>query len=288
MLYGALEAGGTKMICSLGDENGNISDRARFDTRLPEETIPQLIEYFSGKPIQALGIGSFGPLDLNPASMTYGHITTTPKKGWENYPLLQAFKNALHVPVQIDTDVNAAALAEQRLGAARGVNSCLYVTIGTGVGGGLMIDNKLVHGLMHPEFGHMILRSAPNDPAPDGFCAFHKGCLEGLASGTAMRKRWRTPAEELALTHPAWQIEAYYLAQMCVNAIAVFSPEKIVLGGGVMQKPGLIEMVREQMPELLGGYWQSSSLERLDSYVVLPGLGNNSGAAGALLLAAQA
>ena len=209
MLLGALEAGGTKMICSFGDEHGHITDRARFDTRQPEETIPRLIRYFGEKPIEALGIGSFGPLDLNPASVSYGSITTTPKKGWEFYPLLRVFREALRVPVHIDTDVNAAALAEQRLGAAKDVKSCLYVTVGTGVGGGLMIDGRLVHGLIHPELGHMQLRAAPDDPAPDGFCAFHKGCLEGLASGTAMRRRWNTaasPGRTRGCTHSgAWR-----------------------------------------------------------------------------------
>ncbi len=286
MLLGALEAGGTKMICSLGDEQGHLLDRARFETWSPEETMPELLHYFAGKGIDALGIGSFGPLDLNPSSPTYGCITTTPKAKWQHYPLKKAFEDALNVPVALDTDVNAAVLAEQRLGAARGVSTCLYVTVGTGIGGGVMVNGELVHGLIHPELGHMLLRPAKDDPAPDGFCPFHASCAEGLASGTAIRKRWGVRAEELPLEHPAWQLEADYLAQLCMNALAVFSPEKIILGGGVMQKAGLIGLVRQSLQRMAGGYWQHKMLEEgLDEYIVLPALNGNSGAIGALLLA---
>ena len=288
MLLGALEAGGTKMICSLGDEQGHLLDRARFDTRSPEETMPELIRYFSGKGIAALGIGSFGPLDLNSQSPTFGYITTTPKEKWQNFPLKKAFEDALHVPVALDTDVNAAMLAEQRLGAAQAVSTCLYVTVGTGIGGGVMVNGQLVHGLIHPELGHMLLIPAKDDPTPQGFCPFHVSCAEGLASGTAINKRWGVKAEDLPLSHPAWQLEADYLAQLCMNALAVFAPEKIILGGGVMQKSGLIELVREKLTQLAGGYWQHEMLEeKLNEYLVLPGLNGNSGAVGALLLAAD-
>ncbi len=288
MLLGALEAGGTKMICSLGDEQGHLLDRARFETRSPEETMPELLQYFAGKGIDALGIGSFGPLDLKPSSPTYGCITTTPKVKWQHYPLKKAFEDALNVPVALDTDVNAAVLAEQQLGAARGVGTCLYVTVGTGIGGGVMVNGELVHGLIHPELGHMLLRPAKDDPAPDGFCPFHVSCAEGLASGTAIGKRWGTRAEELPLEHPAWQLEADYLAQLCMNALAVFSPEKIILGGGVMQKAGLIGLVRQSLQRMAGGYWQHKMLgEGIDEYIVLPALNGNSGAIGALLLASS-
>lgn len=287
MLLGALEAGGTKMICSLGDETGKIFSRERFETRAPADTMPKLLAYFASQPIRALGIGSFGPLDLDPASAAYGAITNSPKKEWVGYPLLTAFRKALAVPVALDTDVNAAALAEYRLGAGRGANSCVYFTIGTGIGGGLCIDGRLIHGLTHPEMGHMPLKPHADDPSPEGFCPFHRGCAEGLASGTAMRARWGMPAQELPSGHIAWLLEAFYLAQMCVCVSAVCSPGRIILGGGVMQRDGLIEQVREEMLTQMGGYWPVLAQE-IARRVTLPALGQDSGAAGALLLAVDA
>ena len=290
MRLGALEAGGTKMICSVGNEQGEILVRERFDTLSPDETMPGMIEFFQKQQVEKLGIGCFGPLDLNPASPDFGSITTTPKLSWRNYPIYQAFKEALNIPVSIDTDVNVAVLAEQRLGAAQGKKNCLYLTVGTGIGGGVMIDGQLVHGLMHPEAGHFPLCVIEGDPMPKGCCPYHQtaGCAEGLASGTAMRKRWGVPAETLPLEHQAWQMEAGYLAQLCVTATALFSPEIIVLGGGVMQKEGLIELVRGKLADYLGGYWQHPVLQHPEQYLVLPGLGNNAGATGALLLAMEA
>ncbi len=289
MVLGALEAGGTKMVCSIGNERAQVLDKQSFPTRTPEETVPQMIEYYRGKGIEALGIGSFGPLDLNKQSETYGYITSTPKTGWINYPLLPALSGALSVPAELDTDVNAAALAEVSMGAAKGLRSCLYVTVGTGIGGGLIVEGNLVHGLVHPEFGHMLMRAAAGDPAPDGFCPYHKGCLEGCASGPAIEKRWGKSAKELAPDHPAWTVECEYLAQMCVNAIVSFSPECIVLGGGVMQQEHLFPRIRKRTLELLGGYVRTPRIEReIDSYIVSPGLGVNSGVTGALLLALRA
>lgn len=289
MILGALEAGGTKMVCSIGTEEGAVLDRVSFPTRTPEETIPPMIEYFTGKGIVGLGIGSFGPLDLKRGSATYGHITSTPKPGWQNYPLLGALREALQVPAEIDTDVNAAALAEYQMGAARGLSSCLYVTVGTGVGGGLVVENQLVHGLVHPEFGHMLLRVAPEDTLPEGVCPYHSGCLEGLASGPAIERRWGVSAKELGEDHPAWDLEAEYLAQMCVNAIVCLSPERIVLGGGVMQQMHLFPRIHRRVQQLLGGYVRSEMvLEHIDQYIVAPGLDINSGVTGALILAKRA
>lgn len=289
MLFGALEAGGTKMVCSIGDENLNILDRAVFPTVTPDVTIPEMIRYFRSHSISALGIGTFGPVDLNETSDTYGYITTTPKPHWANTPILTDMKNALNVPALIDTDVNAAALAEFTAGAAKGLKSCLYVTIGTGIGGGLIIENNLVHGLVHPELGHMLLRPSPDDPAPDGFCPFHKGCLEGLASGPAIEKRWGESTKTLEEGHHVWALEAEYLAQMCVNAVVCFSPEKIVLGGGVMHRTHILPMIRQRVQQLLNGYIQSDALIRdIEHYIVSPGLGDASGVTGALILARQA
>ena len=289
MRLGTLEAGGTKMVLSVGNENNELLEQTSIPTETPAKTIPAMVEWFKSKDIIALGIGSFGPVDLNPKSQTYGYITSTPKQGWTNQPLLPTLQESLHVPAMIDTDVNAAALAEWKLGAAKGLNSCLYVTIGTGVGAGLVVEGHLVHGLLHPEMGHMLLQPAKNDPTPDGFCPFHKGCLEGLASGPAIAKRWGRKAYELPQDHEAWELEAWYLAQMCMNAICTLSPEKIILGGGVMQQKHLFPMIRKKTQELLNGYIRHQAiLEKIDAYITEPGLGTRSGATGALLLAKQA
>ncbi len=289
MRFGTLEAGGTKMVLSVGNEDNELLEQTSMPTEAPEKTIPAMIDWFRDKDISSLGIGTFGPVDLNPASPTYGWITKTPKPGWSNKPLLPPMRDELGVPALIDTDVNAAALAEWQLGAAKGLKSCLYVTVGTGVGAGLVIEGRLVHGLVHPELGHMMLRQEAGDPAPDGFCPYHRGCLEGLAAGPAMEKRWGRKAYELPPDHEAWDLEAAYLAQMCMNAICAFSPEKIILGGGVMQQKHLFPMIREKTLSLLNGYVQAAQiLERIDSYIVEPGLGTRSGAIGALLLAQQA
>lgn len=290
MLIGALEAGGTKMVCSIGNPQGGVLQRASFPTLSPEVTVPQIVEFIGKFDVKALGIGSFGPLDLNPASPTYGSITLTPKTEWQNYPLLSVLKEKLGVPAGIDTDVNAAALAEFTMGAGKGLSSLLYVTVGTGVGGGLVIGGQLVHGLVHPELGHMILAPLEGDAMPDGVCPFHRHCLEGLASGPAIEKRWGLSAKLMTEDHPAWELEAAYLAQMCANMIVTMSPEVIVLGGGVMQQMHLFPRIREKTLALLGGYVSSPRItpEGMNSYIVPPALGVNSGVIGALLLGARA
>ena len=289
MRFGTLEAGGTKMVLSVGDENNELLEQASIPTETPEKTIPRMIGWFRDKGIAALGIGSFGPVDLRKASPTYGWITRTPKPGWSGQPLLPPLRDELGVPALIDTDVNAAALAEWKLGAARGLDGCMYVTVGTGIGAGLVIEGKLVHGLVHPELGHMLLCPEPEDQTPVGFCPYHRNCLEGLASGPAMEKRWGIKAYQLPPEHPAWDLEAAYLAQMCMNAICAFSPQKIILGGGVMQQKHLFPRIREKTLTLLNGYVQAKEiLEDIDRYIVEPGLGTKSGATGALLLAQEA
>lgn len=289
MLLGALEAGGTKMVCSTGDETGRVFTFEHFPTTTPEETVPKIIAFFRNAGIDALGIGSFGPVDLDEASPTYGYITSTPKDGWRYYPLRSALTDALSVPTGFDTDVNCATLAEYELGAAVGKSSCVYVTVGTGVGGGIVAENKLVHGLVHPEIGHFWLRPHPDDPSPHGFCPFHDGCLEGLANGPSIEKRWGVKAQLLPKDHPAWRLEAYYLAQMCTTLTVILSPQKIVLGGGVMQQEHLFPPIREHVQEMLGSYVQHRAiLESIDDFIVPPGLGTRSGVTGALLLAARA
>lgn len=290
MLIGALEAGGTKMVCSIGNHNGEILQRASFPTTDPETTIAQIVDFIGKFNVQALGIGSFGPLDLRADSPTYGYITSTPKPGWSHYPLMPELSRRLGVPAKIDTDVGAAALAEFKLGAGKGKRSLLYVTVGTGVGGGLIAEERLVHGLVHPEIGHMFLAPMPNDSMPDGVCPFHRGCLEGLASGPAIEKRWGLSAKLMSEDHPAWDLEATYLAQMCANMILTVSPEVIVLGGGVMQQMHLFPKIREKTLKLLGGYVASPAVTRegIDDYIVPPALSVNSGVTGALLLGVEA
>ena len=289
MILGALEAGGTKMVCAIGDENGNIFERASFPTNDPESTMEAMIGFFREKKIEALGIGSFGPLCLDKNDPDYGNITTTPKLIWKNFPLRRRFAEALGVPVGIDTDVNAAALGEATFGAGKGCGTVVYYTIGTGVGGGVLAEGRLHHGLVHPEMGHIVMRPHADDPAPKGFCPYHDSCLEGMASGPAIEKRWGVSARELPEDHAAWDVEAEYLAQMCVNTILMFSPERIILGGGVMHQMHLFPKVRRRTLELLGGYVAAPAItERIDEYIVSPGLGDNAGAVGSLMLAKAA
>ncbi len=288
-LYGALEAGGTKMVLAIVDDQGRIRERVSLPTREPEETVPEMVDFFRQYPIGALGIGCFGPLDLNPASAAYGRITTTPKLAWRNYPILPVFKEKLGVPTGLETDVNGAAIAEAALGAAKGVENCLYVTVGTGVGGGLIIHGRPVHGLIHSEIGHIPVIPMKEDPMPQGICPYHGCCLEGMASGPAIEKRWGVSGKELPEGHPAWELESAYLAQLCANAIYSFSPEKIILGGGVMQKKFLLPMIREKTAAALNGYIAHPAVEAgLRDLIVEPGLGTDSGILGAYLLARQA
>ncbi|MBQ8092023.1 MAG: ROK family protein [Clostridia bacterium] len=289
MYFGALEAGGTKMVLAIMDENGNETERESIPTRTPDETMPEMIRFFSEVPIAALGIGGFGPLNLDKKSAAYGSIMETPKLAWRHYPLMKTFEDALHVPVGIDTDVNAAALAEARLGAARGLESCLYVTVGTGIGGGVIANGRPVHGMMHPEIGHIMVTPDPADPMPNGVCPYHPHCLEGLAAGPSMEKRWGISAKELPHDHKAWDIESTYLAQLCAYAILALSPEKIILGGGVMQQKFLLPLIRQKTVKLLNGYIAHPNFEDgLETYIVEPGLGTRSGITGAYLLAREA
>ena len=286
MRYGAIEAGGTKMVLAVADERLHILVRKTLPTKTPEETVPEMLAFFRENKVDALGIGSFGPLDLNPASEGFGSITKTPKLAWRDYPLLQVFRDELQIPCAIDTDVNAAALCEAEMGAGKGLKNCVYVTVGTGIGGGVYCEGKLVHGLMHPEVGHMLLRAHPGRDHPDGFCPYHKGCLEGAASGPAIEKRWGKNARELPPDHPAWALEAHYLAQMCMNLMMTVSPEKIILGGGVMGQEHLFPMIRKELMRLINGY--IPCVQNAEELVVPPVCYPDSGLMGSLLLAKKA
>lgn len=283
MRLGALEAGGTKMVCAIGNEHGEIFERISISTEHPEVTMPKLIEYFQDKKIEALGIGCFGPIDLNRSSETYGYITTTPKLAWTNYNIVGAFQEALGIPVGFDTDVNGSALGEATWGITKGLENSIYITIGTGVGVGVISNGKLLHGMMHPEGGHVILRKHPEDHY-EGKCPFHKACLEGLAAGPAIEARWGKKGAELADRSEVWELEAYYIGQALVNYVMMLSPERIILGGGVMHQEHMMPLVREELLKQMNGYVQTKELTDIDNYVVLPSLDDNQGIMGALKL----
>jgi fructokinase len=286
MIYGGIEAGGTKWVCAIGDGPGNLRETVTFPTTTPVETIGRAAGFFTrADGLAAVGVGSFGPIDVRRSSPTWGSITTTPKAGWAHTDVVSALGLALGLPVAFDTDVNAAALGEQRWGAAIALDTFCYITVGTGIGGGGMSNGRLLHGLLHPEFGHMRI---PHDRARDPFegaCPYHGDCFEGLASGGALRQRWGRSAEDLD-DAAAWELEAEYLALGLVNVVCTLSPQRIILGGGVMKRPGLLALVRARMRELLAGYIAAPELtDAIDDYVVAPALGDRAGVLGAIELA---
>ncbi|WMT39358.1 ROK family protein [Paenibacillus sp. D2_2] len=288
MLFGSIEGGGTKFVCGVGNENGEIAERISFSTTTPVETLDRAVEFFKNKGVQAIGFGSFGPVDVDKQSDTYGSVMKTPKPNWSGYRVVDHIKRSLNVPIGFDTDVNAAALGEAAWGAARGLDSCLYITVGTGIGAGAVAEGRLIHGLVHPEMGHILVRRHPEDQY-EGHCPFHKDCLEGLAAGPAIEARWNRKGNELDDNHPAWDLESYYIAQALMNYILILSPKKIILGGGVMSQPQLFPLIREQVGTLLNGYVQHHALDsEINDYIVPPGLGSNAGLCGGLALARQA
>lgn len=292
-LYGGIEAGGTKFVCAVGSGPDDIRAEIRFATTTPAETIGRAIAFFREQaqrwPLAAVGIAAFGPVDLHPGSPSFGFITTTPKPGWANTDLAGEVGRALDLPVGFDTDVNGAALGEHRWGAGRGLDTFLYLTIGTGIGGGGLARGQLLAGLVHPEMGHIRL---PRDPAIDPFpgsCPYHGDCLEGLASGPALRARWGQPAETLPDDHPAWDLQAHYLALALNNFICTLSPQRIIVGGGVMSRPVMFPLLRAKVQALLNGYVQHPALlSQIENYIVPPALGNRAGVLGAMALAAAA
>lgn len=289
-LFGGIEAGGTKFVCAVGTSPDDVRAETLFPTTMPAETLKRAIDFFREQQrrekIDAIGIASFGPIDLLANSPTYGSITTTPKPGWANTNIVGALHDALNVPIAFDTDVNGAALAEYRWGAAEGLNDFIYLTIGTGIGGGAMVNSELVHGVMHPEMGHLFIpHDLSGDPFP-GVCPFHRDCFEGLASGPAIENRWGTRGENLPPHHAAWKLEARYIAYAVVDLICTLSPEKVILGGGVMAQAQLYEMVREDVLGLLNGYVHAEEIiTRIEEYIAPPALGKRVGVLGAIALA---
>ncbi len=288
--FAAIEAGGTKFNCAIIDADKNILAETRIATTTPDETIGAVIDFFtqqkgSGFGFDRLGLATFGPVDLDLDSATYGHITKTPKPHWTGAALAPRLAEGLGCEVVVDTDVNGAALAEYRWGAAQGTSVAVYITVGTGVGGGVVINGKPLHGLLHPEIGHMLIGDVEGIK---GVCPFHGSCIEGLASGTAMGKIWQKPAEQLPDDHRAWEIQARVLGMLCHNLMLNFSPEKIVLGGGVMNKPGLLGNVIQYTQSSLASYVTLPSGISFEDIICLPQLGNKAGIFGAFALVATA
>jgi fructokinase len=289
-VYGGIETGGSKWECAVGTGPDDIRASETIPTTTPAETIGRAVAFLErAGPVDAIGIGSFGPIDRNRSSATWGYVTTTPKPGWAYTDVGQEIRRRLGVPVAFDTDVNAAALGEHRWGAAQGLETFCYVTVGTGIGGGGMAGGKLLGGLVHPEFGHVrIPHDRELDPFP-GMCPYHGDCLEGLASGRAIEARWGRRAVDLAGERRVWELEARYLALGLVSAICVLSPERIVIGGGVTNEPTLLPLVQREVTQLLNGYLDNAAVnEHISTYVTRPALGTRAGVLGAIALAASA
>jgi fructokinase len=286
-LLGAIEAGGNKFICAVGTGPHDVRDRVCIPTTTPKETLVKVIDFFQSRhrkaPLVAMGIGSFGPLDLQRDSPTYGYITSTPKPGWDDTDVLGPIRDAINVPIAFDTDVNASALGEHRSGVGVGLHSLVYVTVGTGIGGGAILDGHPIHGATHPEMGHIRI---PHDRASDSFagnCPYHGDCFEGLASGPAIEARWGRRAESLPEHHPAWALEAEYLAVAMANIAVTLSPQRIILGGGVMKQRQLFPMIRRRLVEALNGY--AVTQDSINEFIVPPAREDDSGIAGAFALA---
>lgn len=290
MLYGALEAGGTKMICAVGNEDGQILEQVSIPTSAPEETMPKITEFFRAKidqedPIQALGIACFGPVDVRKGSKTYGNILYTPKIAWRNFPIVATLKEALRdIPIGFDTDVNGSLLGEATWGAAKDLSDAVYITIGTGIGMGAISGGNPIHGMLHPEAGHIKMSVIPGDEYK-GHCPSHGTCFEGMASGPAIEARWGKPGKELSEMPEVWELEAKYIAQALSSIIFTLSPQKIILGGGVMEQAQLFPLVRKYVLEYINDYIDTKELRNINSYITPAALNGNQGIMGALKLA---
>ncbi|CAM3081486.1 ROK family protein [Lactococcus hircilactis] len=271
--YGSIEAGGTKFVLAIADQHYNLIHQIKIPTTSPKETLAATIDYFTAHPVSAIGIGSFGPLDLNIEHETYGFITSTPKKGWAQIDLLGQLKSALHIPISLTTDVNASAYGEMM---DTGIQNLVYFTIGTGIGGGAIQDGHFIGGISHAEMGHQLVKRHPDDLDFAGTCPFHGDCLEGVAAGPSLMARTGVRGETLPIDHPIWEIQAYYIAQAALNATLTLAPECIVLGGGVMDAPQMIPLVREDFKKLLHDYIELPC--PLEDYLRLPSVPENGSA----------
>lgn len=280
-LLGSIEAGGTKFVCGIGNDKLEIIERVSFPTTTPEETMALVIDFFKQHDLKAIGIGSFGPIDIHKDSVTYGHITSTPKLAWQDYDFVGAMKKEFNLPIAFTTDVNAAAYGEYVAGSGKGLSSCIYYTIGTGVGAGAIQDGRFIEGFSHPEMGHMIVKRHTEDQFK-GSCPFHSDCLEGMAAGPAIEKRAGKKGQELTEDDPIWDIEAYYVAQAAYNTTLMLAPEIIIFGGGVMKQRHMLDKVHQEFEKLINGYVKTPPLE---NYIVTPMLEDDPGTIGCLALA---
>lgn len=290
--FGGIEAGGTKFNCIIGESSGKILAECRIETQAPDPTLEKIVEFYETQTsalkikLRSIGLGCFGPLDLRPGSPNFGSITSSPKISWRGINIPKILGEQLKVPIYIETDVNAAAFGEWKWGAGKNLDNLVYFTIGTGIGGGAIVEGKPIHGMLHPEMGHIYLKHDwQKDPFP-GNCPFHQDCFEGLASGPAIKARWKIEGEQLPDDHPAWIIESIYIAQALQAVILVLSPLRIILGGGVMQRLHLFPLIRQELSHLLNGYVQTDELlHGMENYIVPPELGQRSGVLGSLALA---
>jgi len=289
-IFAGVELGGTKIVCALAEASGELLERMQIDTQAPEDSLPRIraeLQNFidTHGPFAALGVGTFGPLQLERSAPDYGRLGPTPKLLWRGCDLYRYFADWLTVPVALDTDVNAAALGEVKWGAAIACTSAVYITVGTGIGGGVIVNGKPVHGLLHPELGHMRVPRATGDDF-EGNCPVHTDCIEGMAAGPAIVARWGVQLEQLPSHHVAYEQTAHYIAHLVSNSILLLSPEKIVLGGGVMNNEELFPMIRQKVQALLNGFIAVDAIEKnIDQYIVPPGLGGDAGVLGAIVLA---
>ena len=279
MKLGAIEGGGTKFVCGIGTPDGHILETITIPTTMPEQTLGHVMQYFMQHEVESIGFGSFGPVEIDPRKPLYGNMMDTPKPHWSGFPMMGYLRTELSAPIVLTTDVNSAALGEATWGAAAGLDNCLYMTVGTGIGAGAIVNGQILHGFMHPEMGHLLVRRHPDD-AFAGICPFHQDCLEGLASGPAIEARYGIKAQKLEQDHIVWEHVAYYIAQAIVNIALVIAPKKVVIGGGVMKQPHLLPRIRRQAKRLMSGYMQ---LE--EQWIVTPKLGEYSAIKGALALA---
>ena len=285
-MYGSIEAGGTKFVCAIGNNKLEILDRASFPTTIPDKTMKQVIDFFNPYQdrLESIGVGSFGPIELNRKSETYGYITSTPKLAWQNFDFVGTLKKHFDVPIAWTTDVNAACYGEYVSGNGKGLSSIVYYTVGTGIGGGALQNGVFVEGFNHPEMGHMLVKRHPEDTFV-GNCPFHHDCLEGMAAGPAIEKRTGTKGQDLSSDDPVWEIEADYIAQCAYNTTLMFAPDIIIFGGGVLKQDHMKKKVQEKFAKLVNHYVNTPVVEE---YIVTPKLGDNAGTIGALALAQNA
>lgn len=283
-MIGAIEAGGTKFVCAVGTQDGEWIERVQFPTEQPEKTMQNVIGFLKSYEIEAIGVGSFGPCGVDPDKDNFGFITSTPKQGWRSFGIVPALQQAFGVPIGFNTDVNAAALGESVFGAAKGLDSCLYITVGTGIGAGAIVGRTLLQGAAHPEMGHILVRRHPDDLYA-GTCPYHNDCLEGLAAGPSLQARYGKKGDELESDTTVWELEAYYLAQAIAQYVLILSPKKVIVGGGVMKQKQLYPLIQEKVKSLLNGYVDIPEItENIANYIVAPELGDTAGITGALLI----